>query len=242
MRIIAIVMALSAIAFGLFTVVFGIVGPLQAPHAFHNAVVASLLVVISAPAAIAVARSPTDSEPALVVLAVLAIAGLATMAASLTIDPFTMPFVVSVGLLWALAPYRVQLLPSGRPSPILIVVVLAAAIPLAVYAYGNAELQRTDTTSAHDAFFHWVETSFYAVAALGLGLLAALRPSAHRLAAWSGGLALVVLGAASLMLEGYASSLPSPWGWTALVGGIAFIAVARWEARGSGSPRAIAEN
>jgi hypothetical protein len=42
-------MAISAIVFGLFTIVFGIFGPDQEVHAFHNAPVASLLLVLSAP-------------------------------------------------------------------------------------------------------------------------------------------------------------------------------------------------
>ena len=231
MRIIAALMAVSAIGFGLFTVVFGFVGPAQQPHAFHNAMVASLLAVLSAPPAIAVARSPARSSRPLVVLAVLAIAGLGTMALSLTIDPFTLPFVVSIGLLWALSPRREDLLPAGRPSPILLALVLAATAPLVAYAIGQAELQRMDHTSSHAAFFHWVETSFYAVAVIGLGLLAALRPAAYRLAAWIGGLALGVLGIASLAFGGFASSLPYPWGWAALAGSVAFLAVAEWEAR-----------
>lgn len=224
-------MAVSAIGFGLFTVVFGIVGPAQEPHAFHSAMVASLLVILSAPPAIAVARAPAHSAQPLAVLAVLAFAGLATMALSLTVDPFTLPFVVSIGVLWALSPSRSGLVAPGRPSPILLLAVLAAAAPLVVYAIGQAELQRTDHTSTHAAFFHWVEASFSAIAVLGLGLIAALRPSAHRMAAWIGGMALGVLGVASLAFDGYASSFAEPWGVAALVGGIAFVAVTEWEAR-----------
>ena len=110
-------------------------------------------------------------------------------------------------------------------------VLAAAAAPLIAYAIGQAELQRVDQTSSHDAFFHWVEASFYAIAVLGFGLLAALRPAAFRLAAWTGGLALVVLGAASVVFDRHASSLPDPWGWAALAGGVVFIAVAEWEMR-----------
>lgn len=230
-RIIASVMAISAVGFGLFTVVFGIVNPTQEPHAFHNAMVASLLLVLSAPPAIAVARAPAHATRPLAVLAVLAIAGLATMALSLTIDPFTLPFVVLIGVLWAISPRDEDVLPAGRPSPTMLVVVLLAAAPLVAYAIGQAELQRTDHTSSHADFFHWVETSFYSVAVLGLGLLAALRSAAYRLAAWSGGLALVVLGVASLLFDSYASALPGPWGWLAIAGGVAFIALEEWEAR-----------
>jgi hypothetical protein len=227
-------MAISAIVFGLFTIVFGIVSPAQEVHAFHNAVVASLLLVLSAPPALAVARSPGRSTRPLVVLAALGMAGLASMAVSLTLDPFTLPFVVLIGVLWALRPSREVLLPAGRPSLILLLLVLVAAAPLLGYALGQAGFQRIDTVSSHAAFFHWIEMSFYAAAVLLLGILAALRPAAHRLAAWSGGVALAVLGVASLALGNYASALEAHWAWAALVGSIVFIGVAEWEARHAG--------
>jgi hypothetical protein len=230
-RAIAAIMAASAIVFGLLTVVFGVVGPEQEVHAFHNAVVASLLLVLSAPPAVAVARSSGRANPPLVVLAALSAAALVTMAVSLTLDPFTLPFVVLTGMLWALRPSREALLPAGRPSRVLLALVLAAAAPLLGYALRQAEFQRIDAVSSHAAFFHWVEASFYAVAVLLLGALAALRPAAHRPAAWSAGVALAVLGAGSLALGTYASALDTPRAWAALVGGVVFVGVAEWEAR-----------
>ena len=231
MRVLAILMAVSAIGFGLFTAVFGVVSPAQEPHAFHNVVVAALLIVLSAPPVIAVARAPSRAIRPLVILAAVAVAGLATMALSLTLDPFTLPFVVLSGVLWALAPDRDGATPPGRPSLVLAVLVLAAAGPLLIYAAGQAELQRTDHTSEHAAFFHWVETSFYAVAVVFLAALAARRPAAYRMAAWMSGVALALIGIGAVLLPGLASSLPSPWGWVALVGGIAFVIAAEWEAR-----------
>lgn len=231
MRVLAIIMVVGAIAFGLFTAVFGIVNPAQEPHAFHNVVVASLLIVLSAPPVIAVARAPGRAIRPLVILAAVAVAGLATMALSLTLDPFTLPFVVLIGVLWGLAPDRDGAFPPGRPSLLLAVLVLAAAGPLLIYAAGQADVQRTDHTSEHAAFFHWVETSFYAVAVVFLGALAARRPGAYRLAAWMGGVALALIGLGAILLPGYASALPSPWGWAALAGGVAFVAAAEWESR-----------
>jgi hypothetical protein len=229
--VIAWIMAGSAVVFGLATVAFAVADPAQEVHALHNAVVAALLLVLSAPPALAVARAPERPTRPLVVLTALSLAGLATMALSLTVDPFTMPFVVLTGVLWALRPSREVLLPAGRPSPLLLALVAAGAVPLVGYALGQAESQRVDTVSSHDAFFHWVEMAFYAVAVPVLGGLAALRPAAHRLAAWSGGVALAVLGAASLALGDHASALPAPWAWAALVGGGVFVGAAAWEAR-----------
>jgi hypothetical protein len=225
-RVIAVVMAVSAAAFGLLTAVFGVLDEGQREHAFHNAVVATLLLVLSAPAVIAAARAPESSIRPLTHLAVVGIAGLVTMALSLTLDPFTFPFVVLVGVLWLLRPSFERAVPSGKPDWILLVIVLAAAAPLGLYALGQAELQRVDASSEHAEFYHWVETAFYAVAALLLGLLAALRPAAYRLSAWTAGIALIVLGAASLAFRGYASTVDVPWAWAALVGGFVFVAVA----------------
>jgi hypothetical protein len=233
MRVVAAVMAVAAIGFGLFTAVFGVIGPDQEQHAFHNVVVATLLLVLSAPPALGAARAPAGAG-SLIVLAALAVAGIATMALSLTLDPFTLPFVVLIVVLWLLRPTPPTLVPPARSSIPMLVLVLVAAGPLLVYAAGQADLQRTDQTSDHAAFFHWVETSFFTTAIVLLGLLAGLRPAAYRLAAWMSGFALAVLGAGSLLLAGYASAPDAPWGWAALAGGVAFIGVAEWEASRAG--------
>ena len=179
-RVISTLWAASGIAFGVFTALFAVLDEGQEIHAIHNAVVTALLLVLSAPAAVAAARAPERSTRPLVHLSAVGIAGLITMALSLTLDPFTLPLVILVGVLWALRPSREEPIASVSPSPILLVFVAAAAGPLVAYALGQAELQRIDDVSEHAEFFHWVETSFYAVAILLLGLLAALRPAAHR--------------------------------------------------------------
>jgi hypothetical protein len=232
-RIIATVVGVSGLAFGLFTAVFGIISEDQREHAFHNTVVASLLLVLSAPPALVAARDPERSTPALVHLAVLGVAGLVTMALALTIDPFTLPVIVLIGVLWLLRPRRERPEPAGGPSPVLLVLVLAAVVPLTAYALTHAELQRTDTSSEHAEFYHWVETSFYAASILLLGLLVALRPAAYRFSAWSAGLALAILGGGSLLLGDYVSAVDPSWAWAALAGGIVFTAVAEWEFRRS---------
>jgi len=238
MRVIAWLMAVSAVGFGLFTIVFGIVSPAQEIHAVHNAVVGSLLLVLSAPPVIATARDPARAARPLVILGVAAIASLGTMAAALTLDPFTLPFAVLTGVLWATVPGRSGAIPDGRPSLVMLAIVVLAAVPLVLYALDQAGLQRTDVGSEHAAFFHWVETSFYAVAILAVGLVAALRPAAFRMAAPMAGLALAILGAASVVLGQHASALGAPWSWAALVGGLAFIGVGAWEAHRLSHPPA----
>ena len=230
-RIVAGVMAVSAVAFGIVTLVVGVVVPAQVPHAFHNVIVASLLLVLSAPPVIQVARRPNSAHRAMGVLTIVGIAGLLTMTIAMTLDPFTLPFVILVGVLWALQFDRPRIPPTEPTSAPLLALVLLGSVPLVLYALGQADLQRTDHASEHAAFFHWVETSFYAIAVLFLGLIAALYPMAYRLAALCAGVALVIMGAASIVFDGYASALPMPWGWAALVGGVLFIGAEEWEVR-----------
>jgi hypothetical protein len=231
MRIIAWLLTASGIAFGLFTVVFGIVGPNQEIHAVHNAVVASLLLVLTAPPMIAVARAPERATRPLVTLVALAVAGLAAMALALTPDPFILPVLVLIGVLWWLAPTREGAVPPGRVSLPMLALVIASAVLLLPYAIDNAALQRSDHTSDHAAFFHWVETAFYATGIVLVGGVAALRPAAFRMATWTAGLALAILGSASVAFPQHASAVASPWSWVAVIGGLAFVGLGEWEAK-----------
>jgi len=228
-RVIAAIMAVSGVAFGLFTAAFGIVSEAQEIHAFHTVVVAALLLLLSAPPAIAAARSPNRAAAPLPHLVGVGAAGLITMVLGLKVDIFTLPFIVLVGVLLMLRVPRRPASARGGLSPFLVVLVAVAVLPLVTYALAQAELQRIDISSEHAEFNHWVETSFYAIAVLLLGLMAALRPAAYRLTAWCAGLGLAILGGASLALGHYASALDAPWAWTALLGGLAFVSVAEWE-------------
>jgi hypothetical protein len=230
-RVIAWVMAAAGVAFGLLSAVGSILSEEERIHAIHNIVVAGLLVVLTAPPLIAAARSPERSARQLMHLAVVGVAGLATMALGLVLDFFTLPVIVLVGVLWLLRPTRESPIPQGRVSPILLLLILVAAVPLVAYALGQAELQRIDSTSEHAERFHWVETSFYAIAILLLGLLAAMRPAAYRMTAWLAAIALAILGVASLALQDYPSALEAEWAWAALAGSILFMAISEWEAR-----------
>ncbi len=233
-RIIAWIMAASAVAFGLFTAVFAIVGEEQEIHAFHNVAVATLLLVLSAPPAIAAARAPERAAGPLLHLVVLGVAGLGTMALALMIDIFTFPFIVFVVVLLMLRVPRERAIGSGPPSVWLAVLVALAAVPLIAYALGHAALQRVDASSPHAEFNHWVEMAFVAAAIPLLGALAAVRPAAFRMSAWTAGVALTIMGAASLLLQRYASAFDAPWAWASLAGGLIFLVVAEWEARRAG--------
>jgi hypothetical protein len=224
-------MAVGAIGFGLFTVVFGLLSPSQELHAFHNPIVASLLIVLSAPPLIAIARDPERATQPLVILAAIGVAAVATMAVALTVDPFTLPVVILIGVLWALAPSRSDLMPAGHASLPLLALSVLAAVALVPYAIAEADLQRTDQVSEHARFFHWVEMSFHATAIPMLGLVAGLRPTAYRMAAWMAGVGLIAMGIASWLYADYASALPAALAGGVVVGGLVFLGVAAVESR-----------
>jgi hypothetical protein len=231
-RIVAWIMSVSAIAFGVVTGSAIFVEDMEI-HAFHNVVVASLLLVVSAPAALQAARDAGHPLPGLLQIAAIGVAGMATMALGRTFDPFTMPFIILGGVLWALWLRRPERdpFPRDRPSIVLLAFVIAATVPLTIWVLDNARLQRIDQVSEHAELFHWVETSFYGASVLLLGLLAAMRPVACRLSARSAGVGLAILGAASFVLPDHPSALRAPWGAIALVGGVAFLGAAEWNAR-----------
>ena len=125
-------------------IVFGIVGPDQEPHAFHNAIVAALLIVISAPPVVAIAIAPERPIRPLVLLAAIGVVAVGTMVIALTIDPFTMPFVVLAGVLWAARVDRSDPFPSEQADVPLVVLTGIAAVGLFPYAWDQAGLQRVD--------------------------------------------------------------------------------------------------
>ena len=229
MRVVAWLLVVTGIGFSLFTIVFGLVGPNQEIHAVHNAIVVSLIAVLTVPALIVVARRPADATPELLVLLGLAVAGAVAMLISLTADPVILPVLVLIVVLWVLAPSRSGGVPPGRWSVPMLALVIGAAVVLVPYGLDNAALQRTDASSDHARFFHWVESAFHVAGILVLGAFAAWRPAGYRIATWSAGLGLVVLGVASAVFPGFASALGAPWSWVVALGGLALIAVGEWE-------------
>jgi hypothetical protein len=140
--------------------------------------------------------------------------------------------VMGVVLVW-LHPARSQVLgPRTRPSVALAILVLAAAVPLVLYAVDMAALQRAGPpTDPHVEEHHWTTMAALAVGIILVGVLASLRTPGWRIPAWSAGGAAAVLGLASIVFSGYPGALATPWSYVALGGGLAFIAVAEWLAR-----------
>lgn len=93
---------------------------------------------------------------------------------------------------------------------------------LAVVARTPAELE------AVQHFGHWSAMGAFAGSIMGLSIVAALRMRGWRLPAWAAAIAAIVFGTASLVAQGDASALSTPWAVAAIVWGITFAGTAEY--------------
>jgi hypothetical protein len=102
-----------------------------------------------------------------------------------------------------------------------------------------ASLQRNGLPAdPHVQMGHWATMCAMAIGIVLVGLLASARLPGRRFTAWCAGLGAAVYGLASIVFHRFPSTpVPYPgsegvaWGLVALFGGLAFIALAEWEAR-----------
>jgi hypothetical protein len=153
-------------------------------------------------------------------------------------------------ILFAVHPARASVLrPGADPSPLLGSLAAVGAIPLMWFGLTMARLQRDGLpTDPHVKGDHWANMAAMAFGLALAGLLAAMRIRGWRLTAWCAGLGVAVFGLASIVFARIpGTQVPYPgsegvgWGVVALVGGVAFVAVAEWEARRSpaAAPREV---
>jgi hypothetical protein len=116
--------------------------------------------------------------------------------------------------------------PAGL-SPLLVPMALVAAAPLALYATRLLELH--EGSGPDDAFYLGIAVSALSVPLIGL--VAGLRAGGARLALWTAGVTLGVIGAASLIEPEGAAAMPAWAAALALAGAVAFVAVGEWERR-----------
>jgi hypothetical protein len=128
-----------------------------------------------------------------------------------------------------------QRAPASKP---ILAATAVIAIPLIVYALNEASLQRSSET-LHGDLWHWAGGAKMALLIILMGLFAALRHPGWRVPAWGAGYLLAAFGAVSVALPNQASSAGVTWGVLALVGGLAFIAVAEYENRTAPVPAPV---
>jgi hypothetical protein len=142
------------------------------------------------------------------------------------------PFIPIFGALALLAtmlhPTWRSLFSSFRVSQVnrvMLALVIIAAVPLIAFAAVNIGLQRT-AISDHAAQGHYGYMAAFSFTAIGVGLLASLRPDGWRVSAWVAGLLPALLGIASVVYPDADSSLSMVWALASIAWGIVFVAVA----------------
>jgi hypothetical protein len=119
----------------------------------------------------------------------------------------------------------------------LLALVAAAAVALIPFAAVNIGLQ-VSVPDDHAAAGHYGFVAAFAVATIGLGVLASLRPDGWRLAAWTTAALPVLFGATSIIYPQATSSLARRGAVGAIVWGAVFIVVAERTRRGRPSTTA----
>jgi hypothetical protein len=177
-------------------------------------------------------------------LQVIAVALAVVVAAFASGDPgyaaIGAALIVAAAITLALYPARADVLhPHARLSVPLASLAMAGAVPLVAFALTAARLQRDGSSlDPHVNQSHWTTMASMALALVAVGLLASARITGWRFTAWCAGLGVALYGLASMVFSRfpgselpYAGSEGTGWGVVALVGGLAFITVAEWEAR-----------
>lgn len=113
----------------------------------------------------------------------------------------------------------------SRVNRMMLALVVIAAVPLLVFASTNIGLQGT-VTDDHAGLGHYGFMAAFSFTAIGVGLLASLRPDGWRLTAWVAGLLPALLGVASMMYPEASSSLSLVWAIAAIAWGVGFVAAA----------------
>jgi hypothetical protein len=125
-----------------------------------------------------------------------------------------------------LHPARRDLLLSlrvSRVSPVILGLIIIAAVPLLGLASTNLGLQGT-ATNEHVGMGHYGFMAAFSFTVIGVGLVASLRPPGWRVAAWVAGILPALLGIASVLFPDVDSSLGQAWALAAIAWGVVFIA------------------
>ncbi len=108
---------------------------------------------------------------------------------------------------------------------VLLALVAVAAVPLLMFAFTNVGLQGT-IPDDHTQLGHYGFMAAFSLTAIGVGIVASLRPEGWKLTAWVAGSLPALLGITSLLFPDVDSSLGPVWALAAIAWGIAFVVVA----------------
>lgn len=232
MRVVASLLALLLLSFGGQLLVAGWFsttdGGIHKVHELGWGVLEGLLMVVPL---VALLWSPLRRVAAVQQMGAAIAALMVAMVLTAEFDLFTIGIAVLVGLVAWLHPGRSRLLKAGAPSKLLTGISAVGAVPLVIYALGQAAAQRGGVGGSHADLNHWVGMSAAALAIVLVSFVASLKAPGWRIPLWTAGLGAFTLGLASILYPDQASSFGSVWGVAALAGGFALISAGEAEAR-----------
>lgn len=187
------------------------------------------------------ARRVTAMQVALVMSVIDLGLGVLAVPFGVAFDPSVMLFFGPVFLAAALHPARGDLLPLRGFSweavdPVLLGLVGLAVVPVALYAWGQLNLQFV-LTDEHAELGHYATMVYTVLSMLALAALASLRNRGRRFAAYGAGLIAVLLGVASVF-NPETSALDGTWSAFAILWGLAVVGASEWSVRSGRSSRA----
>ncbi len=114
---------------------------------------------------------------------------------------------------------------AWKENRVMLAMVLAATVPLLMFAWTNIGLQRS-AANDHALLGHYGFMAAFSLTVIGVGLVSVIQPEGWRVTAWVTGVLPVLLGLASLLFPSLDSRLDSGWAVAAILWGIGFVAVA----------------
>jgi MFS family permease len=214
---------------GFLALAFGFTG---GEHAIHDVGWGVMTGVLLSVGLLAQVHRPERKVAALQQAGAVAVAFLIGMLALGSFDVFGFIPLVAVLLLVALHPNRSEVFRIGDMSRRLAGLTVLGAIPFTVFALGQLELQQLNIPGdEHAEDTHYVGMFVMALALVLVGLVASGRAAGWRISAWSAGVGTAVYGLASVIFPQLVSSAGTGWGIAAILGGLAFIALAESEVR-----------
>ena len=202
-------------------------------HLIHNVSGAAVYGVILGVGLIALAVRPEDDVAVMQGVALAAVGALiGGLLAGDLIEGFWFIVPLVILILIALYPARAALGRVGTINRALLVLVVAAAIPLIAYALTQASMQANGSPlDPHVDAHHYGGQAVGSLMILLFAVAPGLGNAGWRLAAWLTGVSMATIALGSLAYGDHASALDTPWAWLALAWAIAYVGVAEVTAR-----------
>ncbi|MFN2388624.1 MAG: hypothetical protein ABR575_03320 [Actinomycetota bacterium] len=231
-------MALAALAGLFYSVMMGGVPALTAPwfddstkgHQVHDVAWGIVVFVLLAVPLLLQVHRPETKPAAMQQAFMVPVSFLIAMSLSLAMEPEPVVIMgVPLAILTLLHPARREIFTPGRFSGTLGAMAGMGALGFGAFVLDQAARQRNlPLSNEHTEFLHWATMAVMGIAIVLVALVASLKTRGWRIPAWCAGVASILFGAASLVMNQRPSSVKG-WGAVAILGGIAFIGEAEWE-------------